>query len=115
MPHCNLPTPQLCQMLLGKHVPHQAQILMDTDHPAVVDRNAAALLSPVLQSEQRIVGVCRHITPAFFVIDAKNAAFFVNFVLHTSFLPNCEQGRRCPALPVCVRLDYSPNRRFMIS
>ena len=64
------------QLLPVKHVGQQAKILVDCEEPIVIDHNAAALLTPVLQSKQPIVGQAPKVL-ALRDVDAENAAFFV--------------------------------------
>lgn len=42
------PGAHLFQVIPGEHIRHQAHVLIGGDDPAVVDRDAAALLAPVL-------------------------------------------------------------------
>ena len=86
MSHSNLPVPKRRQVFFGEHIPHQAEILVHADHAVPVDGDPAALLPPVLQGKQSIVGICGDIRGARRVIDAKYAAFLMDFPLHICFL-----------------------------
>ena len=48
MAHGDLAGAHLFQVIPGEHIRHQAHVLIGGDDPAVVDRDAAALLAPVL-------------------------------------------------------------------
>ena len=49
------------QNLFGEDLPHQPQVLVGGEHPVVVDHDAAALLSPVLESIQAVIGQPAHV------------------------------------------------------
>ena len=61
----------------GEHIVHQAQVPVVADDPVVVDGHAAALLAPVLQSVEGVVGVGHHVFLAGFIVYGKHAAFLV--------------------------------------
>ena len=74
------------QLLPGEHLVHRTQIPMGGKHTVVIDHNAAALLSPVLQGVQAVIShprkVCRLLG-----IGTENAAFFVKFCHEYSPFP----------------------------
>ena len=44
------------QRFTGEHLPHQPKVLVGGEHPVIVDHDAAALLSPVLEGIETVVG-----------------------------------------------------------
>ena len=84
MPHCHGPV-QLFQRLLVKDLAHQAHVLVKGLFPVIDHRNAAGLLSPVLEGVQPIVGCLG--TPSLGIIDPKNSTFFMQSV-HSCALPS---------------------------
>ena len=75
--HVGRGTGQACQHRRGEHLVHKAKVAVATDHAVIVDRDAAALLTTVLQRVQCRVGGSGHIFRSGTVIDSKNAALFV--------------------------------------
>ena len=80
MAHGDGAGPQLRQALPGKHLVHQAHIPVGGKHAIVIDNNSGALLSPVLQGVQRIIGIGRHIG-GLRRSNAEHAAFFMDMAL----------------------------------
>ncbi len=87
MAHSHLPLAQGGQDVLGEDLAHQPQVLMVADDPVIADGDAAALLPPVLEGVEGQVGGNRHILFFTFIIDAKEAAFFMDGIKHTFCFP----------------------------
>ena len=86
---------QLFQHVAGKDLVDQTNVLVAVNHAVVVDGDAAALLSAVLQGVKGVVGGGHHAGFSVLEIDAEYAALLVQLV------------KRMHA--------HSPIRRFMIS
>ena len=80
MAHGDGAGPQLRQALPGKHLVHQSHIPVGGKHAIVIDNNSGALLSPVLQGVQRVIGIGRHIG-GLRRSNAEHAAFFMDMAL----------------------------------
>ena len=61
VPHRHGPLGKPVQDLSGEDLPHQPQVLVGGEYPVVVDHDAAALLSPVLESIQAVIGQPAHV------------------------------------------------------
>ena len=75
--HCQLVSAELLQALGREDLTDKAEVLISRYDAVVVDGNAAALLSPVLQGEQSAVSQPGNIRPAA-AVNAENAAFLMN-------------------------------------
>lgn len=75
--HCKPALGKLCQFLLIKNLTYQPQTHVGEKHPVVIDRDAAALLAPVLEGVQAIVYKSGHIR-LFRTVDAEYPARFVD-------------------------------------
>ena len=83
--HRHSPLGEPVQHLAGEHLPYQPQVLVGGEDPVVIDYNAAALLSPVLEGIQAVVGQPAHISGPG-ADDAKDAALLMNTHRDTSVL-----------------------------
>ena len=79
------PPGQPGQRLAAEHLPHQPQILVGGKYPVVVDHDAAALLPPVLEGVEAVVGQPAHV-PRLWADHAKDATFLMNTHRDTSVL-----------------------------
>ena len=97
---------QFFQHTLGKNLTHQAQVAVAGQHAVHIQRDTAAFLAAVLQRVQRAVYGADHIGLAGFVIDAEDAAFFVQpFGILGKFTHSA----------FCSVISNQPSRRFMTS
>ena len=67
---------QSIQDVLMEHIPHQPQVFMIGQLPVVDGGDAAGLLPPVLEGVKPVIGGPCAVSGR--VIDAKDAAFFMN-------------------------------------
>ena len=72
--HGDVAPAQLFQLTVGEDLAHQARVPVGPKKPVVVDGDAGALLSPVLQGKKAAVDERRQI-PLFRRPDAEDAAF----------------------------------------
>ena len=79
MAYCHVPLAQPGQGFWGKYLLHQADVLVGGNDAVVAHGNAAALLPPVLQSKETIVGSGCHL-PVVLGVNAKDAAFLSQFL-----------------------------------
>ena len=77
VPHRQLASAELLQALWREDLTDKAEVLISRYDAVVVDGNAAALLSPVLEREQGAVSQSGNIRPAA-AVNAENAAFLMN-------------------------------------
>ncbi len=75
--HVRIGVCQTCQHRRGEHLVHKAEVAVAVDHAIIVHGDAAALLTTVLQGIQSRVGRSGHILGTGTVVNAENAAFFV--------------------------------------
>ena len=61
MAHGHGPARELLHHITGEHIPHLPQIPVGGENAVLIDDDAAALLAPVLQSIQPIVGQIRQV------------------------------------------------------
>lgn len=77
VPHRQLASAELLQALWREDLTDKAEVPISRYDAVVVDGNAAALLSPVLEREQGAVSQSGNIRPAA-AVNAENAAFLMN-------------------------------------
>ena len=77
MTHRQLASAELLQALGREDLTDKAEVLISRYDAVVVDGNAAALLSPVLEREQGAVSQSGNIRPAA-AVNAENTAFLMN-------------------------------------
>ena len=77
MTHRKAALGQLFQLFLIKNLTDQTQTLVGGEHAVIVDRDAAALLAPVLKGIETVVHKSCHIRLVW-AIDAEYAAFLVD-------------------------------------
>ena len=82
----NVPKPQLFHMGLVEYLRHQPKILMIGKHTLVIDYNAAAFLSPVLQRIQRHIGLGCHI-PSLLTENTEYTAFLMDTCYQLNLIP----------------------------
>ena len=82
----NLSLAELSQLFPAEYIPDKSYTLMNRDHPAVIHRNAAALLTAMLKRKQSVIRISGNIFFLFPVIDSEDAAFLTNEILHQSSL-----------------------------
>ena len=77
MTHGHAALVQLFQHVAGKDLVDQTNVLVAVNHAVVVDGDAAALLSAVLQGVEGVVGGGHHAGFSVLEIDAEYAALLV--------------------------------------
>jgi hypothetical protein len=93
MAHRHSPLGQPVQRLAGKDLPHQPQVLAGGEYPVVVDHNAAALLSTVLEGIQAIISQTAHVCrPGS--NHSKDTAFLMDTHFYTSVLSQINSARQ---------------------
>ena len=65
-----------------EHIPHQAHVLVEGQHPLVDGGNAAGLLAPVLEGIQAVIGGAGTVPAG--ITDAEQATLFVDGHGHSS-------------------------------
>ena len=93
MAHRHSPLGQPVQRLAGKDLPHQPQVLAGGEYPVVVDHNAAALLSTVLEGIQAVISQTAHVRrPGS--NHSKDTAFLMDTHFYTSVLSQINSARQ---------------------
>ena len=121
MPHGDTSPAQLFQHLSGEHLWHQPHRPVRAENPILVDGDATALLSPVLQRVKGEIGGLGHVGNDG-IIYAENAAFLMNRINHAHSslyhqnyrisepLIPCRSSSRCKPCPdLCRWRPASPS------
>ena len=87
VPHGDVALAQSGQPLRREHLVHQAHVPVGGEQAVVIDHDAGALLSPVLQGVEGVVGQRGHIG-GFRGVDPEHTAFFVQTAHLTRYPPS---------------------------